>query len=691
MLTCFSTEFQSDNIRYCPKNCYCYHAPPTGIENDDDGESFICSSTDQFTVSSSNFRSKPINTIVLQNDKFCKPSYGLLKEPDRHSTLSLVLEKFNYEPAINEPYVFNLFNLNNIQYLTFLKSIFVKHVITNNGISETLLFNWRESLNFMASLKVIHIENGHLPLLDQTFKHVHLPLLHTLIIKSVQMNNIDPEALSGKESHLKKLIITGNKLRNWIWLTSIQIFPHLHHLDLTSNQLAYIPVDLRSHVPNLRRLYVAHNRFKYFSINMFRNWFAIDEFMLASVDVGKKYDYLVFPDKDMYALQLDIIKKAEDSSNQFPEFFLESLGNSIKYDCPLHQPTSVISWFDIRLCGSRLTYLPDNLYLNSDGRLMYGKDEQGHLDNKHEMIIQTITGTFEKRLVVSENTEDLNKYRLLRNKVLTSLNNQDIDSYRLELFDADTIFKRLTSPNSFKENPYLNYFLLDILEEAAAMGKFILLVLFQVNDVDDASDLITQLIATDFENVIIKPLMELVARHPALIGIEILGGFLDSIPSSTAIDDTARNCLPVNNGIEKNMKLLGFLATMIKSYSNDKLLGVSLKVDCPACLYYAIHPLCKKTMQFNDQYGLDFITFYSKTGMVQSQIYGYKRWNTEQPIWFKSLEGKPEPKNPSSPIQVSPPKVGIFYLLNRKEVDEFNGDLSIEVNKVATGYFVEKI
>lgn len=185
--------------------------------------------------------------------------------------------------------------------------------------------------------------------------------------------------------------------------------------------------------------------------------------------------------------------------------------------------------------------------------------------------------------------------------------------------------------------------------------------------------------------------MELVARHPALIGIEILGGFLDSIPSSTAIDDTASNCLPVNDGIEKNMKLLGSLATMIKSYSNDKLLGVSLKVDCPACLYYAIHPLCKKTMQFNDQYGLDFITFYSKTGMVQSQIYGYKRWNTEQPIWFKSLEGKPEPKNPSSPIQVSPPKVGIFYLLNRKEVDEFNGDLSIEVNKVATGYFVEKI
>ncbi|KAJ6217304.1 hypothetical protein RDWZM_008461 [Blomia tropicalis] len=205
-------------------------------------------------------------------------------------------------------------------------------------------FEWRiiSKLNWLETL---YIENGYFVRLDNSFNLIGSKRLHTIVIKSIeQFWYIDREAFNGFQVSLQKLIITNTKIHGWSWLTSLDPpLEQLIHLDLSSNQLKTIPIDLHQSIPNVRVLYLKHNHFHHFSLQSFKPWLNIMEFIPASPiieDDGTISRNNIFYTKEM--------KELYDYMYVGPDYLLKNW-----------QQLAEEETFDL---------YPDHIYLNSTGK-----------------------------------------------------------------------------------------------------------------------------------------------------------------------------------------------------------------------------------------------------------------------------------------------------------------------------------
>lgn len=112
------------------------------------------------------------------------------------------------------------------------------------------------------NLEVINLDSSYLESLDESFRLLELPKLHTLIVNSCSIASIDREALAYGKDNLRKLVLSNNAIRNLIWLTTRETpLYNLRHLDLSSNRLSHLPLDMKNYVPNLKVLNLDANQF----------------------------------------------------------------------------------------------------------------------------------------------------------------------------------------------------------------------------------------------------------------------------------------------------------------------------------------------------------------------------------------------------------------------------------------------
>lgn len=217
-----------------------------------------------------------INTIVFKNidDKVFYPDqYNQWSEAI--SAYSIILQGSNTKNSLAKsiPSILALFR----RQFTFYISFFDWQHTPIDSIS--LNFN---HFNGFTSLRILQFKLNLLQILDETFKNVSLPNLHTLIIISSKLRLIHPMAFANKSAQLIKLILCNNELNNLAWLTLVpEPFQKLWYLDLSLNKLISLPSNLRSKLPVLQIFYLNDNNFKWFQLSSIEQWLGINEFRLA--------------------------------------------------------------------------------------------------------------------------------------------------------------------------------------------------------------------------------------------------------------------------------------------------------------------------------------------------------------------------------------------------------------------------
>lgn len=215
-----------------------------------------------------------INTIVLKNiddEVFYPDQYNHLNEAI--TAYSIIFQGSNTKNSLTKsiPSLLGLFRGQFTFYISFFDW---QHI-------ETTTFNFNH-LNGFISLRILQFNLSLLQILDETFKNVNLPNLHTLMIISSKLKLIHPMAFVNKSVQLVKLIFSDNELTNLSWLTSVPgTFEKLWYLDLSFNKLLSLPTNLRSKLPVLQVLYLNNNNFKWFQLSSMKQWLGINEFRLA--------------------------------------------------------------------------------------------------------------------------------------------------------------------------------------------------------------------------------------------------------------------------------------------------------------------------------------------------------------------------------------------------------------------------
>lgn len=322
MLTCFTIERP-----FCPPGCICYDAPLNGVSGTD-AQTIVCDSPNSLNNPLA-FGSKPINSLVVSKSSTPILIQNPIQSNSQFSPISVLFDATEIpQPGIGQKSIFYLLNGNTVKYLAIVAS-------TNIQI------DWND-LKHLTNLDTLYIENSNLPNLDSTFSELSLPNLRTLHIKYSKLLYIDREALFGKEVSLQKLLLSGNQLRNLLWLCQpTRKFPNLYHLDLNQNLLSTIPENLHTFVPNLQTLNVAQNRLNYYSLALLSPWLEIPDFILEQTSRdqnGKDIFSKIFYTTEMATLRQNIL--SSPSSKMWPAFFLESLMQNVRYI----SPTGVYLW-----------------------------------------------------------------------------------------------------------------------------------------------------------------------------------------------------------------------------------------------------------------------------------------------------------------------------------------------------------
>nr|XP_042901170.1 TLR4 interactor with leucine rich repeats-like [Parasteatoda tepidariorum] len=117
-------------------------------------------------------------------------------------------------------------------------------------------WDWSQLRN-LKKLWAIEVDNIGMHTLDNEFPH--LQYMSLLKISSAKISFLHPDAFSGLPN-LTVLIFKQNEISKFKRSMLPDPANKLHHLDLSSNLLETLPENMFKSMPNLRELYLGHNK-----------------------------------------------------------------------------------------------------------------------------------------------------------------------------------------------------------------------------------------------------------------------------------------------------------------------------------------------------------------------------------------------------------------------------------------------
>lgn len=321
-----------------------------------------------------------------------------------------------------------------------------------------------------------------------------------------------------------------------------------------------------------------------------------------------------------------------------------------------------------------LYYLTDNLYLNAKGKLQLGKAIN---TNEDKISGNDLTGfTF-------DSVTNLETYRTSRDYLKTVL--QKETALRIGLFGR-RMFSHFIGQSLLPEANIrlMADLLLDFLDEAAQMKVDVVLVMWKSDDIDLTKT--DHIYGFDVKGPAENAAHLILARlngHAALIGIEIMHGFLAKHQIGAWNDITPAKCAFTHDAIEWEMIFVGASSQLISQNIPNKLSGLSVTADCQLCLPLALYKSCRIHMMLNSYPvpDFDFLTFYSSTGGSSlpegQEVFGFEKIEKSKLSFFDVRDDLTRSNSR-----------GIFYLIS-----ETTGKNLAKVQKIesfATGHFIIK-
>lgn len=269
---------------------------------------------------------------MVIKDQFQSPQ---TRSSENNHVISLVFENFTL-PNLNN--TFKSFNEKILKYLT----------IYNSHLDNQF---W-SSISHFSNIEAIHIKDSYMPMLGDVFREANWTFLNRLIIKSANLKFIDLYAFIKGKDNLRMLVMSGNELKSLLWLIAPELqLTKLWHLDLQSNQLSYLPSNLKDHLPNVKVLRLGGNRFLYFELTALEPWFDVDEVNLYEFTSENK-TYTTLP----HTIEITWLKNL-DASQVKASFLISSFVSGFSYECPASN--SSLDWTQfVNNCSAEYEVLP---------------------------------------------------------------------------------------------------------------------------------------------------------------------------------------------------------------------------------------------------------------------------------------------------------------------------------------------
>lgn len=647
LMTCFGREKDSTSTFDCPTGATCWSAPAEEIFTSDlePGFSLLCPNNCYRLLYDNAFslRSTDLNSIIVQKSEINSQTSASPLQI-KLSPLSVVLDdcslnekSADFQQGSKHSSFFHLFRADRLRYLTILKVA-------------PFSIDWTAALSPFTRLDSLYIEECELLSLDYTFVTLTLPALRTLVIRSSKLEHIDRDAFSGGLSAtLERLILADNLLKNALSLSE-HTFPAVWQLDLSKNQLTFVPPEVNTNnFPVLKELNLASNRLKYYNAGAILSKFSLQQFRLED-DQQRNTIYYTDEAKEVF-------KSTKNALHSLPAFYLDSLRRS-RFQLPIG---GLVMWDQLTDSFPTYDYRPDNLFLRSDGKLKVDKEKA-----LGSGIVRTINGSDWCWAFSFDHETNIKDYGKM---IISSLSREINYPARLCLFSSrmvNHIIGRKTIPE--EEIKLLADTIQDVLDEAAARFKYMVLVLFRTGDfpwgvTDEAEFPFSAFTSSQFNKI--KILFDQIAQHSAMIGFEIMEDFMGAhAKRPVETTPTSTNCATTHVGIQQEMKVVGQLYYWLKShYPKNVLYGLSLSADCKACFDLATMIDCRQRhYMVPDVTGMDidFVTltsnfYYSNT--EGNEVLGFKKMTKLQRDALNGRDFSAEVKSRAIFYRVNPPSL----------------------------------
>ncbi|OTF69155.1 hypothetical protein BLA29_002565 [Euroglyphus maynei] len=629
---CF--EKPSSSSIQCPDFCQCFQAPL------DDGVtkqtlSLVCMKSESLLDEKfPHYDYYPILNSLIINVKDSTDGTNDLQWPLFSTTNQIItvrhltLQGFTGRLSdIEKPSIFGLFDTDEIKSLSFIE--------WNNDeiILNPLIFNFFILKKF-SQLQVLRFESCFWQVMDENFNNVPLNELHTLIIRQSSLKYIHRQAFHRKAGQFRRIIITKNQLTNLKWITSVpETFESLWHLDLSYNLLRILPLELIEKLPNLKVLNIQQNNFKFFQFNTLQPWFKIQEFRLSD----KPGNTLYVNDQMQWISDLPSISKQIHSM-----FTLNSFLNHYQYCIEKGVFKMNDLWNQLEKLKYR-SYIPDRLIISNG-------DDHGQLvinncdDNPIQMNdpIYLVGLEISKLLIHQEDTffKTLSSLEDSMPPIQPARNIKN--AIKLSLMDTD-MWNLWQNGNSKRTSEQILLWIdivVELLNIAYTKNYYIMLTLWPYEYYKNLalpSDLSN---AENFKQTIIKPLIDEIHDHPALIGIEIVdNAFRTQLSNSKEnIDENiADNNCPYNDEflrqIHDEIQFIAYHVLMLEEFTKEPMIGIGMDSNCRPCLPLLLINECLFDQSTNGGSNIDFITIRSPFSSSNT-IYGYHELENNFNNWF---------------------------------------------------------
>lgn len=205
-----------------------------------------------------------------------------------HQINTLVIDGKNY---VESGSIFNIIDATSIVFVNFYSfssrmlqicTNFLQHLMIQDSQLIDSSFPLIDLLEQNFELKSIQIISTKIERIDGTFS-VLSRNPHTIVLRNCQIELIDPYSFDCQR--LRRLDLSNNLISNFHWVTlNNKLFNVLWFLDVSNNQITFLPNSLQNSLPNLKVFRLQGNQFIWLSLNSLLPWFGpeIHEFILAS-------------------------------------------------------------------------------------------------------------------------------------------------------------------------------------------------------------------------------------------------------------------------------------------------------------------------------------------------------------------------------------------------------------------------
>ncbi|XP_046915571.2 uncharacterized protein LOC124496140 [Dermatophagoides farinae] len=657
----------------CPDYCQCFTAPlDDGVPNQT--LSLICERID--SLQDERFP-KPeqyfiLNSLIIRakNEDFQPVNNPTTNIAVRHLTLQGFNGQFS-NIGNQKPTIFDWLDTTAIKSLSFIECN--HNVITYDSIA----FDFAKMKHF-SELQVLRFERCSLEIMDEDFNSCALHKLHTVFITRSKLEYIHRQAFHTKARQLRRIIVAENQLTNLKWITSVpEPFESLWQLDLSHNRLRILPIELIDKLPNLNVLYVHGNNFKWFELNTLQPWFKIQEFRLSNTDTNVLY----VNDRMQWISEFPSISKQIHSS-----FTMDSFLNHYHY-CTEEEGLVKMDYL-LKNLGSLLfrSYIPDRLIIDNIGD--HGQLIINHCDvndNSVQMndpiyligleispvLIRHKDSFFKTRFLLENAIPPMQIVRTIKHAIKLPLMNMDMWNIWMNGQDKLTVDEVILWIDIVCE----------LLDLVYTKGQYVMLTLWPYeNSINFAmpSDLLH---AENFKLSIIKPLLDEIGNHPALIGIEIVdNAFYRQLSNSKQnLDPEKLDGCPYDEEflrqIRDEMEFISYHVRMFEDFTSEHMIGIGMDSNCKPCLPLLLIDECLFGGSIkNEANVIDFVTIRSAVSATNSE-YGHRRLQTDYQKWF-SQHSKMN----------SIDKKHLFYSIYGDDVTLSDDDVQI-LKQFTMGYF----